>query len=70
MNTKKRMLLLMMFMCTLSYAVTTPEKKENPDIPVLTQKQMLEDFEYLEKVVREVVPATAANKIFYGIDMY
>ena len=50
----------------------TPGQLTPPDLalPTLTRAQMLEDFDALVKIVRDVMPTVAANKAVYGFDVF
>ena len=39
-------------------------------LPKLTNAQMLEDFDYMTRILRDVFPAATVNKKVYGIDVF
>ena len=60
---------------SISAPADCPESLQQPtpasvDLPKLTNAQMLEDFDYMTRILRDVFPAATVNKKVYGIDVF
>ena len=54
----------------IPYKISFRTRKEDVHFPSLTKEEMLEDFDLLVAIVRDVFPATTANKKVYGLDVF
>lgn len=70
----KKLFIIAMFVLTGIFranASDAPPPKPAPvSLPKLSKAQMLEDFDYMTKVLYDLFPAATVNKKVYGIDIF